>query len=539
MQEVRLASRSSLLVLIPTCLFACGLAYEPLYHILRGSLAYTIIPQDDFWYYYLTAKHFALQGFSSFDGIISTNGYHPLWMLCLSVLTIITNGNDTATFILMEVVQVLSALITAQLLFKLFRTLYGETKWVIVASLLAALLLTVLIFLSMETVVAIPLYIGYFYVLQRSLPLDSNRNIFLAGLIGSLLVLARLDTLILVILGLAIILIQDRRRTGFYLVGLLPILIYFVSNKILFDNWLPVSAQVKMLSDGFHFNFRAIEAAATPRGSLYILLTIIGGVLAFRQLDRARPQGAVRILLFIFPILFALTLAFRLTWSSYMWYFFPYPIAATAGLLEIREVLFEKWKGWLDRLAIPVAMVVVVFAGIILYRDIVGLTSHINLVEAETRAQPNIYLHALGIKPFTDAHPGRYAMGDRAGLTAFITGKPILQVEGLAADQTLVDSIAYHADLFNVLQKCGVHYYIVSYPLREFKEREGHWDLYEPHKQQVQPWAPTMHGRFYAPEVFRFPAPVGAVLTHNDSASLWVTRILDISQAHVELPEGK
>src|SRR5665213_3942255 len=66
-----------------TLAFACGLAYEPLYHIVRGSLAYSIIPQDDFYYYYLTAKHFAATGFSSFDGIVPTNGYHPLWMLSL------------------------------------------------------------------------------------------------------------------------------------------------------------------------------------------------------------------------------------------------------------------------------------------------------------------------------------------------------------------------------------------------------------------------------------------------------------------------
>lgn len=529
MQEARPGFRNSLLVLIPTVLFSCGLAYEPIYHIIRGSLAWTIIPQDDFWYYYITAKHFALSGFSSFDGIVSTNGYHPLWMWCLAMLSFITQGNDTATFLLMECVQILSAGATGFLVLRLFQQLYGRNNWTLALALLTSLLLTVLIFLSMETVVAIPLYILYFLSINRVIESCPPRSKLVAGLVGSLLVLARLDTLILVVLG-GIIIYWRRKRIVFYLVGLLPIGLYLLSNQIFFGNWLPVSAQAKMLSDGMHFNFRAIEVVATPRGSLYILLTIIGCALTLRRRD-TEANKAARLLIFIFPIVFALALALRLTWSAYMWYFYPYPIAAAAGLLEIRGAIAEGKRRLIDRLAVPAIAAIVILATLNLYKDINGLTGHINLVESQTRAQPNIYLHALGIKSFTDAHPGRYAMGDRAGLTAFITGQPILQMEGLAADQSMVDSIRVHADLLDVLRKYGVHYYIVSYPLREFHEKDSHWDLYEPHEQQVQPWAPKMHGQFYAPEVFRYPAPVGASLSHGDSASLWVTRILDISQA--------
>src|SRR5688572_28670737 len=36
---------------------------------------------DDAFYYYQTARIFAHTGFSSFDGIHATNGYHPLWFL--------------------------------------------------------------------------------------------------------------------------------------------------------------------------------------------------------------------------------------------------------------------------------------------------------------------------------------------------------------------------------------------------------------------------------------------------------------------------
>ncbi|MFI5202846.1 MAG: hypothetical protein ACHQNE_10715, partial [Candidatus Kapaibacterium sp.] len=180
--------RSSSIVWGTVFLFACGLAYEPLYHIVRDSLAYSIIPQDDFYYYYLTAKHFALAGFSSFDGIVPTNGYHPLWMLALAGLSALSHGNDATTFILLEVVQILSAVVTAALTLRLFRNLYGDGPWVPAISLLVALLLTVLIFLSMETVVAIPLYLLFGLAVFQALEDQSGvREAFWCGAAGTLL----------------------------------------------------------------------------------------------------------------------------------------------------------------------------------------------------------------------------------------------------------------------------------------------------------------------------------------------------------------
>src|SRR5436190_21822516 len=104
-----------------TFLFACGLAYEPLYHLIRGSLDYAIFPQDDFYYYYLTAKHVALNGFSSFDGIVATNGYHPLWLWLQSFIILFTRESDRSFFVVLEVIQIASAVISADPLTRLLR----------------------------------------------------------------------------------------------------------------------------------------------------------------------------------------------------------------------------------------------------------------------------------------------------------------------------------------------------------------------------------------------------------------------------------
>jgi hypothetical protein len=528
-----------LTVVLGTFCFACGLAYESMYHLWRGSLAYALIPQDDFYYYYLTAKNLAFHGFSSFDGIVPTNGYHPLWLWCLTGLVAITGGNDHSFFQLFAAVQILSATGSALLLWRFFVQVYEKQTWLAPVVLVASLLLTVLIFSGMETAVVVPCYVlfllTFLSVLENTV---LSIPFLLSGLTASLMILARLDTTLALSIAFALLIFK---RVGWlklrmFLLGLTPVVAYLIYNHKVFGSWEPVSAEAKQLAIGVHFSWRPIDAIGSPRGSIYFLLTVAGMVLEIRSYRRPHKNSGVRIVIFGFPLLFALVLALKLSWSSYYWYFYPYPISAAAALFEIRSLISDKFRNIVDRLA-PIALIAVVtIASFILYRDIIGLTSKLNLVESQTRAQPNIYIHALGIKPFTDAHPGRYAMGDRAGLTAFVTGQPILQLEGLAADQAMVDSIAAQADLLRVFRKYGVQYYIVSYPLREFHEQNWHWDIFEPHKQQVQPWAPVMHGRFYAPEVFRFPAPVGQILTSADSASLWVTRILDISHASEDVP---
>ena len=158
-ESLKLSSNSRLSsfpwVISVTFFFACGLAYEPLYHIWRGSLAYSLIPQDDFYYYYLTAKHVSATGFSSFDGIVPTNGYHPLWMWCIAGLSFLARGSDSTCFVMIEIVQILSSVISAALVLKLFRKLYDEQPWLNPIALLVSLLLTVLIFLGMEAVLCI------------------------------------------------------------------------------------------------------------------------------------------------------------------------------------------------------------------------------------------------------------------------------------------------------------------------------------------------------------------------------------------------
>ena len=53
---------------------AFGGAY--LVHLVRGSLAYLGLLEDDFFYYAIVADRLASLGHLTFDGITSTNGFH-------------------------------------------------------------------------------------------------------------------------------------------------------------------------------------------------------------------------------------------------------------------------------------------------------------------------------------------------------------------------------------------------------------------------------------------------------------------------------
>ena len=51
---------------------------------------------DDGFYYFKIAQHIAQGAGSSFDGVTTTTGYHPLWMLCLIPTFLISPQADTA-----------------------------------------------------------------------------------------------------------------------------------------------------------------------------------------------------------------------------------------------------------------------------------------------------------------------------------------------------------------------------------------------------------------------------------------------------------
>lgn len=108
------------------------------------------------------------------------------------------------------------------------------------------------------------------------------------------------------------------------------------------------------------------------------------------------------------------------------------------------------------------------------------------------------YMHGKRLAAFARTHPGRYAMGDRAGLTAYFLGQPLVQLEGIVGDRALVERIRRRAPLEEVLAGYHVDYLIASswYPLPRDGDRLV---VTIPDALQAGTRSPSMTGRFDQP----------------------------------------
>jgi len=123
-----------------------------------------------------------------------------------------------------------------------------------------------------------------------------------------------------------------------------------------------------------------------------------------------------------------------------------------------------------------------------------------------TPASTSIYDVALRLRDVFADRPGVLAMGDRAGVTSYVLGRPIVQLEGLIGDRALVEEIRREEPLLQVLRERHVDYLIVSlyHPL----ERDGAcYRVAEPDVLQAGKRSAKMVGRFCAPPIAELDTP--------------------------------
>ena len=103
--------------------------------------------------------------------------------------------------------------------------------------------------------------------------------------------------------------------------------------------------------------------------------------------------------------------------------------------------------------------------------------------------EDGFYRAAVRLTRFIDAHAGRYAMGDRAGMVGFLSSQPVVQFEGLVADKWMVEAIRYKRGLREALEHYEIDYYVATSP----REQDGCYYLEEP--RLAGPMAPHMTAR--------------------------------------------
>ena len=415
--------------------------------------------QDDFFYYLKIVQNIAVHGISSFDGIHLTNGYHPLWLLTLLALYRVLPG--ISFFIGLQMVTLIAVLAFYAGAERVLRTLSVPEPLRSIFSFVVSLQALLLLRYGMEITLALPLAIWLIYFfLHDSLRLQP-RQIIGIGFFASLTVLARLDAILLV--GLLILVhLYITRGTGIwkwmslFLVGFIPVFLYFAINYHFFHLLLPVSGHAKQMKVGLVPSPTALLSLVRPMDRMkmvfilpcFALLAL--GLFYARRTLRILPsnQAAIMLVLLIFPAIHLLVLSVLSDWVLWPWYFYPFVLSSLASCIILARMPSSRqavFSPWLRSLGLSLSCVYLVYiAGYsILYPNSIHL-----------------YTSSAQLASFMDAHPGIYAMGDQAGTTGYLSKEPVIQLEGLVMDGNYLLKLRNHEDLRQILNDYGASYYV-------------------------------------------------------------------------------
>ena len=173
---------------------------------------------DDVHYYVLTALHAAQGDGSTFDGLTPTNGYQPLWFLLLTAVFRVVGVDRSGAYVATIAVLVVLWLVAIALLYRLGRDVLGTVGAV---AGLVGFLVHARWWTGCENALVVVLLLGVvLLLLSRPVLVGAPRTRTVAwlGVLLAVLVLARLDTTVLVGLLAGAGLWRWRARRGLLLV---------------------------------------------------------------------------------------------------------------------------------------------------------------------------------------------------------------------------------------------------------------------------------------------------------------------------------
>lgn len=412
--------------------------------------------QDDCFYYLKVAQNLATGHGSTFNRIVPTNGYHPLWLLMLTFFRLLFHNASFISFIAFAVTS--STVATYFLARRLLeRALVSPLVRNALAAFVTAFSMT-LFYTGMEVILTIPLVLAFLVLCERAdLTRHSLKHAFALGILASAMVLSRIDSILLVALIGAALLIHPRLRrqitrqhvTGI-LLGLVPLALYFAVNHHVFGTWLPVSGMAKQLKTNHLPAWPAWVSLYSgpikhPVSFLPIVLAIPLAAPLYRRLSD--EEQVLYPVVLAWPFLYVLMLSCVSDWMLWMWYFYPLRPA-----LCIAFVLFARWTKIRRPLNHPaVAVLLTVFA--------MGKLYTARWTEGDMAPMVEI---GSQVQRFAITHPGVYAMGDRSGSVGYLLPQPMVQTEGLMMDRGFLEKIRHRLPLGEALAPYRVQFYVVT-----------------------------------------------------------------------------
>ncbi|MEM7583770.1 MAG: hypothetical protein AAF560_10355 [Acidobacteriota bacterium] len=431
---------------------------------LKAGLARGIagIYYDDGFYYLQIARHLAAGSGSTFDGLNPTNGYHPLWLLCLTLLAVLLPVPEDlllASFAL----QVLLAAATTVGIYRLARCVMGPVGAAVAAVGWIRIQCTYWTSWAGMEYSLQALLIVWLLVQYAKGPRSKNVEPWLLQLggIASLAFLARLDNLLLAGLLLASLLFAGRRdpgqpaaasygiaiperlRSAAWFAGpvILTVVAYVALNLWSFGHPAPVSGAVKQAwsADALAQDPRYQDhgwwvakawyawtplASASRSHAWSLLLGAFGGVAWIavarrrtRKLEVLWPLAAFAALQYL-----AYVALYHGGFSFHPWYFVAQPLVTVlcAGWLIDRALPLvpqPAWRRWVVA-ALIVAILVSTAVNTARFRHQQGRFS-----------EEPLYAAACWIRAHlpADARVGAW----NAGILAFFSDRQVVNLDGL------------------------------------------------------------------------------------------------------------
>lgn len=485
-----------------------------LYHLWSGSAAYLGLFEDDYFYYAIIADKLVDTGRLTYDGLTTTNGFHPLWFLVVAALRFLFGRFTPSFYVAFTAIALISMIASYELAVRLARRLGASPALAAAAPAVLALPAGRLLSSGLECVLAIPLYLFLLLEATAPAPLTLRRAVRL-GAVSSLAILARLDLALAVMLLIGAVVYGARldwkqlRRLalGFCLGGaLLPL--YALINLYLVGSPLPVSALAKRLSTAPGLSLAYLRVAATdsvygpamavllPAGALAI------GLLAARRRDAGSAAWRVAASAIVFAAVFFFINALS-SWVFFGWYAYPMHVAALVSLVAIGRILAATRGG---RFAVAAALTL-----LCLVQPYFAFRYYRAHGPAWTVADNGLLAMSLQLADAMRGREGLVAMGAVAGVATYVMDRPVLNLEGIVADLEMVRHIKAQDALDAVLRQYGADYLVVTLAAgAPMETRDGCYVITQPHQQWAGARTAKMRGAVCSPPIARFRTVGGA-----------------------------
>lgn len=178
-----------------------------------------VVVPDDAFYYLEIARNLASDGWSTFDRVASTNGYHPLWMGVLTLLALAVDDRETLFRLALAMSFLLNAASAVAIGFVMRRLV--DARWAVTAGicwLLNPLAFTIALTgteaaLTILVTLLVVLSFAPLFDALRGAGTPSTRQLVTFGAALGLLCLARTDGVILGALGTAWVTVATWRQS--------------------------------------------------------------------------------------------------------------------------------------------------------------------------------------------------------------------------------------------------------------------------------------------------------------------------------------